>query len=391
MPSNTAEKIDGISSIIKSQINHYNIWNGRFFAHSIVQFFMQYEKIVFNIFNSMAFVMLGLIINSIVIKLCDEKTKSSLFVVFGLMWLLLPDFGKTVLWISGSGNYLWMSIFYTAFILFTLSDVKNSAITILSSIVLGFLAGATNENSGPAAILVSLMIVVFHSLDGNKIKYYGIVGVISSCFGSYLIISAPGSKRMGGLDMSLDIIIKHFITIFEANITLFSIAYVVIISFIIHALTINKLKSKNAIIIFIFMIGHFSSLYSMIFSPYFVTRTAFGSSVFLIITMVYLFNIIKDSFIYNVTFTSIVAFISFIVLCVATNDIRRSYFEVRYNKKILENSKHEDEVKLIILTKSGSSYNAYNGTSNITPYKQAWFNQWMAKYYGVKSITGINK
>lgn len=391
MPVEPIEKIDGISSIIRSQIHHYNIWNGRFLAHSIVQFFMQYNKVIFNILNSAAFILLGFIIKSIASKPDNKYSKSTYCVIFGLMWLLLPDFGKTVLWVSGSGNYLWMSLFYSSFILFISRKSNSSLANIATSIIIGFLAGATNENSGPAAILIAILIVSSDIKFGYGLKIWKIAGIASSCIGSYLIITAPGSKRMGGVNLSLDTIIQHFITVSSADILLFSSAYIVLISFIVLACSMNRIKENDIVFISIFIIGHFSALYSMIFSPYFVTRAAFGSAVFLIVPMVYIFNLVKENKVCNITFTTSIVFVSFVLLCNATYDIRRSYFEMRENIKLLSNSDKGSDVTLKILTKSESSYNAYNGTSNITPYKQAWFNQWMAKYYGVKSITGKNR
>ncbi|WP_327621930.1 DUF3329 domain-containing protein [Pseudocitrobacter sp. MW920760] len=391
MPDDSVEKIDGIASIIKSQIHHYNIWNGRFLAHSVVQFFMQFDKILFNIFNSIAFVSLGFIIKSIISEHSKVHSKTTVYILFGMMWLLIPDFGKTVLWVSGAGNYLWMSLFYSLFILFIIKDKPTNSITVLLAITIGFLAGATNENSGPAAMLIASIIIIYDYFQFRAVKLWKIVSLIFSCIGSYLIISAPGSKRMGGVDMSMDVLIKHFINVFNADVSLFFVGYICLISFVAYAITCNKLSVKNWFFITTLMLGHFSALYSMVLSPYFVTRAAFGSSVFLIITISYVYNLISNSSVYrNISLIS-VSLISIIVYLGAFKDIRRSYFEVRENNKVLSTKTSNDDVSLKILTKPVSSYNAYNGTANITPYKHAWFNQWMAKYYNVKSITGYNR
>ncbi|EOD8949837.1 DUF6056 family protein, partial [Enterobacter hormaechei] len=59
-PSPSAVPINGIISILYSQIRHYEIWNGRFVAHSLVQFFMQFDKSIFDIFNTIAFITIGI-------------------------------------------------------------------------------------------------------------------------------------------------------------------------------------------------------------------------------------------------------------------------------------------------------------------------------------------
>ncbi len=42
-------------------IGKHEIWNGRFVAHSLVQFFMQFDKPIFDIFNSIAFIIIGML------------------------------------------------------------------------------------------------------------------------------------------------------------------------------------------------------------------------------------------------------------------------------------------------------------------------------------------
>lgn len=42
LPTAHPKRINGLFSIVKSQINHWQLWNGRFVAHSIVQFFLQF-------------------------------------------------------------------------------------------------------------------------------------------------------------------------------------------------------------------------------------------------------------------------------------------------------------------------------------------------------------
>lgn len=58
LPTGNEEKIKNIFDLVTSQVNHWAIWNGRFTGHSIVQIFMQFDKVYFNIFNSIVFVLL---------------------------------------------------------------------------------------------------------------------------------------------------------------------------------------------------------------------------------------------------------------------------------------------------------------------------------------------
>ena len=73
----------------------------------------------------------------------------------------------------------------------------------------------------------------------------------------------------------------------------------------------------------------------------------------------------------------------------AVQDIHRNFVEVNQQVEVLENAKRNSDVKLRFLSPSDSLVNPYNGTSNLSPSKDGWFNSWMASYFDVKSITGI--
>ena len=58
----TPERLTGIGDIFTGMVTHYKICNGRIPAHFLLQLFTFFDKSVFNIFNSLFFVLLGLLI-----------------------------------------------------------------------------------------------------------------------------------------------------------------------------------------------------------------------------------------------------------------------------------------------------------------------------------------
>lgn len=150
MPNDDSERIHGFFSIIKSQINHWKLWNGRFVAHFIVQFWLQFNKIYFDIFNSLAYIIVLLLTLSISkVKEVERIQPVTCLLLFIFFWFNLPEIGKSVLWVSGSGNYLWTSIIYLSYfyVILQITGKNISKLSILGIILLGFLAGACNENS----------------------------------------------------------------------------------------------------------------------------------------------------------------------------------------------------------------------------------------------------
>lgn len=178
-PSPTAVPIDGIQSIIESQIRHYEIWNGRFVAHSLVQFFMQFDKPIFDIFNSIAFIIIGMLALLVAKSISNIKEIGfAVLITFMMLWLIIPEFGSSVLWISGSMNYLWMSIIYTAFILVSMREDRPRAFKLFLYLILSFLAGATNENSGPASALIVVMLAGYEYMVNRRISWWKISGAV---------------------------------------------------------------------------------------------------------------------------------------------------------------------------------------------------------------------
>ena len=84
MPTAHPKRINGLFSIVKSQINHWQLWNGRFVAHSIVQFFLQFKKVYFDVFNTLAYLTLMFLLLSIskvkeVVKITPVSTYCYLY------------------------------------------------------------------------------------------------------------------------------------------------------------------------------------------------------------------------------------------------------------------------------------------------------------------------
>ncbi|GAA5430007.1 hypothetical protein JCM5805K_0543 [Lactococcus lactis subsp. lactis] len=391
LPGTSPEKINGIFSIIKSQISHYKLWNGRFVAHFIVQFFMQYNKIIFDVFNTLIFILLGFIIYSILKKVSNINNKIETFIfIFTLLWLFTPEFGKSVLWLSGAGNYLWTSIIYSSFLLFNLKTQKSNLLTYVLVIVLGFISGATNENSGPAIILVIILLVLWKYLSSKTLDVWRIFGILSSCVGYLIMFTSPGSQKRGQQQISLDLLKDRLVHVYSASVSHFFFEYLILILFIFILVYQKKYSKSNFIFTTIMLIGHFSSIYCLVLSTGQPLRTFFGSNILLIIAIVYLLNCISG-FISLKKYLSIVLItVSIIVYCYAFNDIYKNYREVDNQIKIIETSNPNKEIIVPLLTPSHSLYNPYNGTAYLDDNPKSWFNLWMAKYYKVSSIKGVN-
>lgn len=390
------QPIKGLMSIIRSQYHHYSSWNGRFVPHTIVQFVLQFDKWLFNIGNSMMYVYLGLLVAKIVARI----TRSSIDVytlisIYILMFILIPSFGQTVLWISGAVNYLWMSVIYLSFYYYNIEARKDNAGTIIKASLLGFLAGATNENSGPAIILMVILLAIYSYYKDKKIYLWRITGIITSLIGFALILFAPAAaKRVAErneVSISLSVLFKKIEMINSYLLKNYWIFFTLIILLLFILLLKNIITTDILINISFLIIGFLGSTYSLIAIDKIIKRTMFGPVMLMIIITSVLIKLSFDC-IYNKKIL-LIGLIPTLLLYVSLYsivflDINETYKTVSQQYDIIYSQPNE-HVTVPMIEKPKTDYNAYSqGTNYLKKDKNAWLNKWASRFFGVKSISG---
>lgn len=221
----TGERISCLRDIIDSQKAHYHILNGRFVTHTLAQAFLFYGKHIFNKVNTVAFLLLGLLIcYHGTGKNPAEKPVLPLF-VYCALFLLTPAFGQSFLWVDGASNYLYGILLillylvpfryavgrpipgkYTASILFQL-------LAFLVMLVLSFLAGATNENTSIALIAMVLVYLVYYKTHGIRLRPWMLApGHIFGCL-AMLLAPSQASRLAGSGGTGLALMAKNVVII----------------------------------------------------------------------------------------------------------------------------------------------------------------------------------
>lgn len=163
LPVEYDRRVAGIADILLSVRNYYLLSGGRAVSHFLVYLMLFIGKGLFNVVNSLMFVALGLLITFCVRPAQSRRRLSNallLAAVYGALWLFLPMVGETVFWLSGAVNYLWMACIDLAFLLcyinYARSPSPHRRPVLRAALMLpfGVLAGATNENSGGAVLLI---------------------------------------------------------------------------------------------------------------------------------------------------------------------------------------------------------------------------------------------
>lgn len=396
LPTGNEETIKNIFDLVTSQVNHWAIWNGRFTGHSIVQIFMQFDKVYFNIFNSIVFVLLVVLIEQLssnLIKINSKKNRGLfLILLFFMLWWFLPEIGKTVLWVSGSGNYLWTAVIDLLwFYLFTKKDLRINVLPFTT--LLAFFMGAGNENTSPAFILLGILYSTFH-IWKDKFPKWKIVEIVSATVGFLLMISSPGSRHRAGEIAIFDNLKGKIFELVQLSFGKYAVLYLMIAILVSYLLVRKQIKKEQFIEVCFIVIAHFACIYSLIASNEKPARVFFGASVLICLAVIQLLKLtldkVKSSEKLLVVCVIAVAIKFGISYSNVVQDNYATYIQVQQQYTELRNAQRtgQDKVVLKIFKQPKHLYNAYLGTNNLHTNSDAWFNQWMAVFFGVKSVEG---
>ena len=302
----TAERVSGFAELIESQWSHYLTGNGRFPAHILVQFFLWQGKWLFNILNSLVFVLLVLEIYWIADKgnvSFKYLQPELLCIAFFSLWAFTVNFGGVFLWISGSCNYLWMLVLLLSFSIVYIRKYFQMDAMIINSVIAkyilffwGVLAGWTNENT----VCWVILLLGFWLIKNRKHKgmeiwmWYGFIGL---CLGFILLIFAPGnmvrSSSYAGVNIWSLQSIRHKLITFG----IIEFFEVFLWFFIITSLrklkqcTVNVYITRQLVLIKVFCVLNLLCNGIMLLAPEFPARSGFASLVFLIIVAVSLIRL----------------------------------------------------------------------------------------------------
>ncbi len=188
------DRVSSLGDIAQSMWSHYFTWGGRIFAHSIAQFFLWMGKPAFDVANTIVFALIVVMI----LKLADKKFSPLslawicfclLFVTRGLM--------MTTFWLTGACNYLWMPLCQMLFLASYVkalrsNSAENSRLLIALMILLGLMAGWSNESGALATICLTIFLIGMCKIRG-LLRPWMIVGLIVLIVSCTLMIFAPGN------------------------------------------------------------------------------------------------------------------------------------------------------------------------------------------------------
>lgn len=113
-PDGRDKRIENLADVVLSLKNYYKMSGGRILAHTVLYTVNCFSKPVFDLLNAAAFSIFGLLIRKLAEQTSETQFRCTsrfiLPIIYLLSFVFLPSFGDTAIWMSGSINYLWMSL-----------------------------------------------------------------------------------------------------------------------------------------------------------------------------------------------------------------------------------------------------------------------------------------
>lgn len=200
-PIDLNNTIDNIAEAFNSQINHYNVMNGRFIVHFIVQCYCGFlGKPLFNIANTIVFFLfyIGCL------RLIGFETQEKRIFAISALWLALPIIHIFYYSISFSVNYLWAStsLIYLLIIL-NKSKVfvpKKETVLHLSALFLCCIILSSFHEGFSIPLCGVLFIYICKKRNHTSIRL--IICAAGVLIGSLFLIMAPGIIGRGSSSLA---------------------------------------------------------------------------------------------------------------------------------------------------------------------------------------------
>ena len=396
-------KAGNLWGILVSEYEHYMEHTGRNVAHFILKCFLSGDKWIFNICNSLNFVGLSLLIYYNV-----EKKKSYDVFVYILinmfLWLFSISFGETILWETGSCNYLWgMTNILGAVTLFKfavnrMDKVKHTALWGILLFLAGVIGGWCNENTSGGGILLLLLWIGSMLYQKKKLKPWLYAGPIGMVTGFCIMFSSPGNWSRSALaEDNYGGLVKYIARAYKITLAVKENLFVLLLILLVLVVIAKAQKKtwKELESVLVYFVVAMATCYALVVVPTPVARAYFGAAVFLMLACVQCFVLIseqetiiralKQSFVYGMLLYMVFAYVDGVV---NTARIYRDY--VKRDAYIREQkAAGNPDITVPLIQEGFETPYSFGYDTDLGEDPGYWVNVMAVDYYEVNSITGV--
>lgn len=207
MPDAGIRRMRTFQDVMLSAMNYYRLSGGRVLAHGLTFCVLMLDQWLFDVVNAGMFVALGLLAHLLV---PDRRWRTHAFslplIFFGIIYFSF-SFGDSVLWLSGSVNYLWAAVLnlFAVFLFqkYTLEQPCKLPQLLLIAFLM-FLAGQSNETTG-GMLLILLTLQGLFCWKEKKLHWrpYAVAAFFILC-GMAVVLLAPGNRNRASAIHNMD-------------------------------------------------------------------------------------------------------------------------------------------------------------------------------------------
>ena len=394
-----------LGDLLKEEYKNYMTWNGRSVVQFIMHTFLLFPKWIFNIMNSLCFMLLSFLIYW---NITNKQHYD--FIIYTLITLMLWQFGisfdQTILWLSGACNYLWGTVIILSFVTFIrykikhVEFIKHEKILTLGIFFFGILAGWCNENTSGGGLLLSLFFILTYFHKNGSLKPWMITGILGMITGLLFMIMAPGNSVRSALNQAEEShegilgLVGRFLKINEAiEQHLFPMLIVIILLMVYLFL---KTKSINDLVTpLVFILAALATSYVLILTPQPMARAYFGAGIFVTIAFIQMIADIpkEDLYLNVIKYGGIIIFVIFMFFsyCENGSNLVRILREVNEREEYILVQKEQGNLNLIVpkLRPEFESKYSFMYLNDVDEDPDYWGNWIYEMYYGLDNVVGV--
>lgn len=402
--SELTKRITGLGDIYQSQYSHYFDHGGRVVVHCIAEFLLLIGGIGSDLLNSMGYILFVLVIYKI--ANLQNKTSASLFFIINmLIWFFQPAFAQTILWITGSANYLWGGLIILSFLYiyvkgFLTPGGRNSTLKAVVLFPGGIIAGWTNENTAFGMIIIIVLIIAFMKVRREKIPLWMLTGLAGAIVGYILMVAAPGNfvryeesiavnsmTEVSKLKFYLSRLLPVVGDFYKFALSLVFIYFVALSTY----LYFEPKKDVRVICLSaLFFIGGITADLVMIASPEFPPRAWFGIITFFIVAICILYANIRIDNTYLFTIKVLICVFAGIYFMLS---LQRGYKDLYKINRVFEEreriiAEQPDKANFDFVThETINPQTGFPMIDEVPSDSSHWINMFYVRYHNIKSFT----
>jgi len=375
-------RIKNIIDIFFSLKEMYFHWGGRILAHFFAYFFLMFPKWIFNIVNSIVYV-LNVYLIYLICRGNNKDNYKYLLLIHMIIFLFFPVMGQVFLWLDGSCNYSFTLLFQLFFIYKIIHVEGVNKRKYFLYFIISLLAGMCNENSSLSLILF-LVLYALYDRSYMKLKVVSFMGLF---MGYLFMILAPGNYVRTihhGYDSFLSSVFTNFFGKFFLFISNF---WPILIGMLLFVIVFIMKDKKKGLLCFIFYLSSLVALFSLIASPQLLSRSFTMLAVYLlIITLIMVFHVNRERI--KMIFFHIITILFIFVAFNTTMEYLKYYHFISQRDTILKDAVKSHETKIYVERYRGNGNCRVPINCDLVDvsdnYEDTTTNIFMSKYYGIK-------